>query len=233
MKKYLQLVLAVCLVAFISACGGGGGSAGSKVPVTSTDIFQVKTAYVNYLNDSRFLPFTINGSISGVSVSGTGTLTQSNVTNGIFEGIAAFQKTSTVTASIVANDTTIPLVATSTSYVDSNYVPMGSSDGDYRVVTNAVNIPDTALVNDAGIWFTENIFTSSDKTLLLGTSVTSFVLLPDTASTAILKMIQTEKDTVGIVTMTSTVNFRMTPEGGLMRLSETGVGEGMNLTFTY
>ena len=81
MKKYLQLVLAFCLSIFIAACGGGG-SDGPPAPVTSTDNFQVKTAYVNYFNDSRSLPFSISGTSSGVTVSGSGTLTQSSVTNG-------------------------------------------------------------------------------------------------------------------------------------------------------
>lgn len=232
MKKYLQLVCAVFLTTFIAACGGGGSS-GPPAPVTSTDIFQVRTAYVNYFNDSRSLPFTISGTIFGVNVTGSGTLTQSGVTGGIFEGLPVLQKVNTVTFTVIANGTPATSAVTSTSYADSNYVPKGSSDGEYRVIVNAVNIPATARVNDTGVWFTENVYLASDKAILLGTSVTSFALQPDTASTAILQIIQTDKDTFGNVVIISTITFRMTPAGGLTRLSETGTADDMNLTFTY
>lgn len=233
MKNYLQLVCAACLTALIAACGGGGGSAGAPVPVTSTDIFQVKTAYVNYFNDSRSLPFTISGTISGVSVSGSGTLTQSGVTAGSFEGLPVLQKVSTVTATVLVNGTPLTTAASTTSYADSNYVPKGSSNGEYRVIGNAVNIPNTALVNDTGVWYTEDIYSASDKVSFLGTSVTSFVMMPDTATTAILKIIQTDRDTSGNVTLIATITFRMTPAGELTRLSETGVESDMTLTLTY
>ncbi len=233
MKNYLQLVCAACLTALIAACGGDGGSGGAPVPVTSTDIFQVKTAYVNYFNDSRSLPFTISGTISGFSVSGSGTLTQSGVTAGNFEGSPVLQKVSTVTASVLVNGTPLNTAESATAYVDSNYVPKGSSNGEYRVIGNAINIPYTAKVNDTGVWYSENIYLASDKASFLGTSVTSFVMMPDTASTAILKIIQTDKDTFGNVTTISTIIFRMTPAGELTRLSETGVESDMTLTFTY
>ncbi|MEY4099500.1 MAG: hypothetical protein RL300_671 [Pseudomonadota bacterium] len=232
MKKFIRLIAVACLAAFIAACGGGG-SDGPPPPVTSTEIFQVRTAYVNYFNDSRSLPFTISGTFSGVSISGNGVLTQSSVTNGTFEGAPVLQKVNTVTATVVANGSSAPLAVSSTSYADSNYVPKGSSNGEYRVVMSAVNIPVTAMVNDTGIWFNENVYSASDKASLLGTSSTSFVMLPDTASTAILKIIQTDKDTFGGVVMISTITFKMTPSGGLTRLSESSVGNGMTLTFTY
>ena len=234
MKNYLLIVCAACLTALIAACGGGGsGGTPAPVPVTSTDIFQVKTAFVNYFNDSRSLPFTISGTISGVSVSGSGTLTQSGVTAGSFEGLPVLQKVSTVTATVLVNGTPLTTAESTTSYADSNYVPKGSSNGEYRVIGNAVNIPDTALVNDTGVWYTEDIYLASDKVSFLGTSVTSFVMMPDTASTAILKIIQTDRDTSGNVTLIATITFRMTPAGELTRLAEAGLDGDMTLTLTY
>jgi len=232
--KLQKLLVVAMSTAFLAACGGGGGGSSAPIaPVTSTETFQVKTAYVSYFTDSRSLPFTMSGTTSGVSVNGSGTVTQSGVTSGTFEGVAALQKVMTITASLVGNGVTIPFGATSTSYVDSNYTPKGISGSEYSVVTSAVNIPVTAKVNDTGIWSTSNRYTTSAKTTLLGTTEASFVLQPDTASTALLKIIQTDKNTSGTPKMISTVSFRMTPAGALTRLSETGVGGTTNLTITY
>lgn len=232
--KYPNILALTLSVAFLAACGGGGGGSGTPAaPVTSTETFQVRTAYINYVNDSRTLPFTISGTTAGVSVSGSGTLTQSSVTNSTFEGAAALQKTSTINASLTANGMTIPLATTLVSYVDSNYVPLGSVNGEYLVVTGAITIPVTGKVNDAGVWFSANRYASSLKLNLLGTEVISYALLPDTATTALLNIIQVDKNLSGATTMTTTLRFRMTPTGELTRLSEHAVAEATDLTVTY
>jgi hypothetical protein len=83
--KYASILLtSLALV----ACGGGGGTPTASAPVASVDTFQLKTAFVNYVSDSRSLPFTIAGTSSGVSVTGNGTVTQSTLTNSTFEGLA-------------------------------------------------------------------------------------------------------------------------------------------------
>ncbi|MDD2881264.1 MAG: hypothetical protein PHQ58_12580 [Rhodoferax sp.] len=235
MKLHQWLAVAIT-TAFIAACSGGGGDAGvpaSNAPVTSTDTFQVKAAYVNYFNDTRSYPFTVSGTASGFSVTGSGTVTQSPVTNGLFEGAAVLQKTSTVSGSVVANGVTISLAASDTTFVDSNYVAKGWSGEEYVVVTSVAVVPDTAKVNDSGPWHTSNRYADSSKSTLLGSSDVSFSLAPDTATTALLKIIQVDKDTVGNTTMTMTAVFRMTPAGGLTRLSETAVDGSSTLTLTY
>lgn len=231
--KFHKLLTLTLSAAFIAACGGGGGDGGLPIPVVSTDIFQVKTAYINYFKDTNTYPFTISGNTSGYSVTGSGTLTQSSVTSGMFEGLAALQKTSTMTATFVANGLTFPLAATDTAYVNSNYVPLGWAGDEYVVVTNTSTIPDTAKVYDTGLWHTSNRYADSTKTTLLGTSEVSFALAPDTATTALLKIIQVDKNTIGSTVMTATANFRVTPTGDLTRLSETAVDSTTTLTLTY
>lgn len=233
--KLRHLLTATLTATFLAACGGGGGDAGvpAPTPVVSTDTFQLKTAYINHFNDTSSHPFTVSGTVSGFVVTGTGTVTQSAVTNGLFEGATALQKTSTVTGSFVANGVPFSLAATETAYVDSNYVAKGWTGDEYVVVTSAATVPDTAKVNDTGLWHTSNRYADSTKTTLLGTSVVSFALAPDTATTALLKITQVDKDTLGSTVMTATANFRMTPAGGLTRLSETGVDGTTTLTLTY
>lgn len=234
MKLHQWLTVAFT-AAFVTACGGGGdaGAPSSNVPVASTDTFQVKTAYINYFNDTSNHPFKISGTAAGYAVTGSGTVEQSSIGNGTFEGAPVLQKTSTVTGTFFANGTTYPLVATDTTYVDSNYVPKGWANGEYVVISNAATIPDTAKVNDTGLWHTSNRFIDSSKIIFLGTSQVSYALLPDTASTALLKITQVDKDLIGNAIMTATAIFRITPAGALTRLSETGVDITNNLTLTY
>jgi hypothetical protein len=230
-QRILSLAV-TALALLLTACGGGGGS-GSTAPVSSTETFQLRTAWVNYITDTRSLPFTVTGTASGTSVTGSGTLTQGSLSSTVFESRSALRKTSVITGSISGGGQTYPLGITTTSYIDSNYNPLGSSGPEYVVTASGNTIPLTAQVNDTGIWYQSVRYTSSSKTSRLGTATTAFVLEPDTASTALLKIINTEKDTYGTTTSTNTVTFRMTPTGSLTRLSEVGSEDNTSLTISY
>lgn len=231
--KFTQIRIwsAASVLALLAACGGGGG--GSSGPVTSTETFQMRTAYVSYIQDSRSLPFTVAGSVSGTTVTGSGTTTQGSMFSTTFEGQAAQAKTTTATGTLTANGQNLPLASTATTYVDSNYNPLGFNSTEYEVVTSSTPIPASAKVGDTGTWYSANRYTSSSKASRTGTETATFVLEPDTASTALLKIIQVQKDTSNTVTSTSTTTFRMTPAGGLTRLSETLLQGNTSLTATY
>lgn len=232
--SYFFRPLALMLLLAVSACGGGGGGGTTSTgPVASTETFQLRTAYVNYVTETRSLPFTVTGTTSGNSVTGSGTATQGALTSATFESQPAQQKTTTVTGSVTANGVTIPLSSSSTTYVDSNYNPLGSSGTDYAVVNSGASIPTTARVNDTGTWYSTIRYASSTKATQRGTGTVSYVLEPDTASTALLKIILTEKDNSNNETSRSTVTFRMTPAGALTRISESSVQGSTAITLTY
>jgi hypothetical protein len=222
----------VLLTVLLAACGGGGGGS-SFTPVTSTETFQLRTAWVNYLTDSRSLPFTVSGTSSGIRITGSGTLTQGGLSAGVFEGVSAIQKTSVVTGSITSNGTTAALSTSTTEFVDSDYYPLGSSGYEYTVVNGTATIPQTAMVNDTGTLFTENRYQTSAKAALLGTNTMTYIVEPDSATTALLKLIEVEKSTAGTTTGTTTITYRMTPSGGLTRLSEVYSDSTDTLTITY
>jgi len=217
--------------ALLVACGGGGGSGGSA---SSTETFQLRTAYVSYTNSTGSWPFTVTGSTSGVNVTGSGTTTAGSISGTTFEGQAAQAKTTTITGTINANGRSVPLATTGTSYVSSNYDLLGNSSAtSYEVVSSSIPIPATARINDTGTWYSSTRYTDQSKTTRRGTATATFVLEPDTASTALLKIIRIEKDTANTVTSTSTIAFRITPAGALTRLSETNVQGTATLTTTY
>jgi len=236
MLKLIKTLTAVSALALMTACGGGGGGGGggAAAPVASTDTFPLMTVYTNSLTTSSSNNFTISGTVSGVAVTGSGTVTFGNLSAGTFEGVAAQQRTTTATGSIVVNGTTVPLNSSSIDWVDSNYVPKGESGGtDYIVVTGTPTIPTAARVNDTGTLYTANRYSNSTKSVLRGTETVTYVLEADTATTALLKLIITEKDNSNTTTSTSSTQFRITPAGAFTRVKETLVEGTTNLTITY
>jgi hypothetical protein len=218
---------------FLTACGGGGVGGSSSGPATSTETFQLRAGWVNYITDTRSLPFKVTGSVSGTAVSGNGTRTQGSLSSAVFESQNELKKTDVVTGSISVGGQIFPLGITTTTYVDSNYTPLGSSGAEYAVYSSGNAIPLTAKVNDTGIWYQSDRYTSPSKTSRLGTATASYVLEPDTASTALLKIVNVEKDTYGTTTFTQTLTFRITPTGGLTRLSDAGFDDNSTLTISY
>jgi hypothetical protein len=236
--KIYQPIVGMCFVALLTACGGGGGggtTAPAAAAVASTQTFQIQTAIVNLFTSTSTLPFSVSGTVNGATVTGTGTVTNGSVSGATFRAITGFQKSSTVSMNLTANGTTVPVTSTSISYVDTNYVPLGSSGSEYEVVTGAVTIPTTALVNDTGTAYTANRYTSSSMNALLGTDTVTYVVLPDTATTAFLKVTHTLKNTGGTMTSQSTVTLKIAPAGAITRISETGIDvvNNTNLLITY
>ena len=219
-------VLALCLIPFIAACGGGGDSG----PVASLDTFQFRTAYINRYIQPISLIGHLSGTVSGVSITGTATVVSGAPSNTIFEGMEALQKVATATVTMTVNGVTVPVSATTLAYADATYYPLGSSaPGEYGVVTGVVNIPVTARINDTGIAYTENRYSSSSKFFFLGTTEMTFALEADTGSTALLKLIRTKKNASGTMTAQTISTYRLTPTGVLTDISVSSIDPATNL----
>jgi hypothetical protein len=238
MSYRIRLALAAGLVSLFTACGGGGGDSVAP-PVAAIDTYPLKTAWVNYFNDSSTLNFTVSGMVSGVTISGAGRLAQGIPSAGTFENVVGFQKTSVITGSLTGTlngvVVTEPLAATSISYVDTNYLPLGETGDAYWVVTGPVTIPQTVKIGDAGPLFMETGYSSSAKTTPLGTAEVSYAVKPDTppGPYALLNLIAVNKNMSGAITSTSTRTLRVTTAGALTRLSEVEVSGLDTLTIIY
>ena len=238
MYKSLKLLLAASAIATLAACGGGGGgtdTASGPVAAPATTTFPVKAAYTNIVRNSSSLPFRISGSSSGISVSGSGTITRGTLVSSAFEGVPALRQIGTLTGTVVVGANTTPLAAVVSTFVDTNYNPLGSStDGEYAVISGTVNIPTTAVINDTGILYTANTFTASSKSVRTGTNTVSFALQPDTSTTGLLKVISVKKNVAGTTTQTSTLTLRIDASGTITYLNESAVfSNGDSLTLTY
>ena len=229
----IKYVVAAASVALMTACGGGGG--GTAAPVASTQTFDLRAAYVALFTTPSSNQFSISGTIEGVSVTGSGTATSGSVSSGTFEGVASLQRSQTISGTLSGNGQTIPLTVTSTDWTDSNYVPRGSTGDEYEVVDGTPSIPTTARVNDTGVLFTATTYPDSRKQYRTGTVTATYVVEPETETTAIVKLIRTSRDTSSTITDNSTAIFRIGATNRFVRLSETLVSptDQTNLTVTY
>lgn len=235
MKKSLVAALSVSSLLFLPACGGGGGdNPVAPTPPTTPVDYPLRTAFVNQLTMTGSSAFKVTGNYvetgSPQPITGSGTANWGAMMAAVFEAKPAQKKATTVLGSISVSSTTVPMNSTQYMYYDSNYNPLGYDGVEYGVVTSSNQLPVTAKVGDTGSWYTANRYTTSAKTKLLGTSSTSYVVQADTATTAFLTLIDTEKDTTGMTTMTVTAKYRMTTTGALTAIDQTGVAYGTNPT---
>ena len=241
--KILSLVLSTLLLASCGG-GGGGGPAAPTGPVASTSTFQLKQAYTNDFNETKTFPFTVSGTLTAGgntgTVTGSGTLASSAISNVTFEGAAALSKTRTTSGSItvtVGATSTSQVLAptTSTTLVSPAFDLVGfTGASSYSVPAGPITFPVTAKVGDSGSIGTFNTFTSAAKVGVPTTNALSWALAADTASTAVLNLTQIMRNAGGVVTATQVDSYRLTPAGAVTPISAAATLPGAGtLTFTF
>ncbi len=234
--------MGVCFSIFLSAlllsaCGGGGGGGGGgvAVPVASTSSFSMVTIFANQINNGYTKNFAVTGTevIGGVTynVTGSGSMTVSPAVNTVFEGQAALQNTSTVNGNVTVNGVSAPIADTSQSYSSSSYVPLGQSNGEYWVVQGIATIPSTVSVGDTAVIGTYSRYTDSSKAAVLGIAQVSYVVEPDTATTAIVNLTLQEYDGANVLELTDQTRWRIDTLGNVTWISETATGSDFNYVF--
>ena len=204
-------------LALLGGCGGGGGGTSAPTgPVTSTLSFPLQTGYRTLTANGAANNFTISGTCAG---SGNHTVGAAN-TPVTFEGAAALSAASTWTMNFTGC-TLSSVAATSTTYYDSNYLPRGFSSvgSNYGVYLTAPTIPSTIMVGNTGTMGTETLYTNSTKTVGNGTSVVSYVVEADTATTAIINLIDRSYNAGGTLIATEQDRYRIDAVGTLTPVS--------------
>lgn len=183
----LSLILAAALV----GCGGGGGDAGTPVPVISSVDMPVQSAMSAYAKASH----TYN--LSGNLTTAPGTVVTYTMDYGYIPETATTQfDGSTVSAAaqtvvVRQSGNTTPLLQQSfRSFFTTNpYAIYGSIDQDnsaFTVVTRSSSLPTAAHIGQSGTLGTETEYTDSTKTTVTGTSSLSWSMEADTADSALL-----------------------------------------------
>jgi hypothetical protein len=226
MKNAIKYTLAASALALLAACGGGG----TPAPQASTLTFDVSTA---------LRAITVSGQNSNFSISssngctGTGSFTASGATTSTtFEGQAALSATSMLNINY-ANCTPATISSTSTTYFNTNYVPLGASSDKYLVYTGTFNAPTTARVGDVGIISNLSRYTNSSKTTQDGTGQLSYVVEADTADSAFITVV-TKSYTMGnSLELTQLTKYRINSSSQLTLVSITiQYANGVNIVMT-
>lgn len=228
-----QFGAAFLLLVGLSGCGGGGGSSAPSGPVTSTSSFPVKSAFTSLVANGASKTITISGDCSG-----TGSKTAAAATtSATFEGVAGFSAVGTLTTSSSAPCATSS--ATSfTSYYDTNYIPLGfnSVGVNYGVYLTPPVFPTSVMVGNTGIIGTVTLYTDSTKTVGNGRENLSYVIEPDTASTAIVNIIAKLYNASSVLIATEQDRHRVATTGPLVPLSadiQYANTSTLHLVFTY
>ena len=137
---------------------------------------------------------------------------------------AALSAATTLTATLASTpgfSCTPTLAVTSTGYYDSNYTPLGfnSPSVNYGVYLIAPNTPVTAVVGGTGVIGTVTLYTDSTKATGNGRIDVSYVVEADTATTAIVNIIDKIYTSGGTLSATEQDRYRISATGALVPVS--------------
>jgi hypothetical protein len=212
-----KLFFSICVLLLVAACGGGGGGGGgASGPVSSVNTFDIRAGHARLAASGFSTSLTVSGTCSGTFVLTSGPAT----TNTVFEGAAALSRSS-VASLTVANCTPASSVGTTTSYFDSNYIPLGFAivGGDYGVWSAAPTLPTAAKVGDVAVVGTINKYTNNTKSTYAGKQENSYVIEADTATTAIANLISKTYNASNVLTSTEQDRYRVAADGSLTLIS--------------
>ena len=231
--------LMLIVSAIFAGCGGGGSSNSSAAaapagPVTSTLAFPLQTAYSAIVANGLSKTFTVTGTCNG---SGSRTSAAAN-TGAAFEGKTGMLSAVTTQTITYTNCTPTSNATTTTSYFDTNYVPLGfnSVGSNYAVWPTPPNYPASIKVGDTTVVGTENLYTDSTKATSNGKVDQSFVVEADTATTAIVNLISKIYNAAGTLTSTEQSRYRIAAVGALAPIStdvQFANGSTNHLVLTY
>ena len=213
MRAFKLLALAISLL--LTACGGGGGG-GASSPVASINTFDLRAGHSRLAASGFTKTLAVSGTCTGSFSLTSGPAT----TNTTFEGIAALSRSAVVSLN-VSNCNPASSVGTTTSYFDSNYVPLGYEivGGDYGVWTSTPSLPTAARVGDVAVVGTINKYTNSTKSTSSGRQENSYVIEADTANTAIANLISKHYNASNVLTSTEQDRYRVAADGSLTLIS--------------
>ena len=228
---YLYGVLLIAIG--LTGCGGGGGGTptSSGGSVVSTQSFPFKTAYTNLVNSTATLPYTVTVGTQ----SGAGNVWQSALSNATFQSLPVLSKTITASSVMNVNGVSTPSALTVTYYFDSNYLPVGSTEGaDCTKVKGTVNIPANVKVGDSGLMYSFSRFGSCISVFENRFGTVTYSVEPETANSILVKLIEIQKDILNQVAKTVSTTISIDANGGAKRISEVSVDQyNVTTTLTY
>lgn len=228
--KIINYFLAGVIAVFLAACSGERLSVELE---TSSETFQMRAAWENYVKQSGSYPFKISGASSGVALSGSGTSFNGALTPDAFEGSRALRKVAAIKGEMAVGGKAVPYDISDTYYFDMGFNLLGNKSNEEYAVVSKFMLPQTARVNDTGVLYTKNAYKDSSRSALLGTVTGTFVLEPDTTTTALLKIVDEKRDISGKTTAKLTEIVRVTPDGAVAPVSQSAANPDGTINITF
>lgn len=206
--------LSITFLVGLTACGGGGGASG---PVTSSNSFDIRAGSARLIANGATTTLTISGTCSGTFLQTNGAAT----TRTTFEGSSALSGDFVFTANY-SNCAPATSSGTTTLYYDTNFVQIGydSGSGGYGIWSATELLPTAAKVGDVGIVGIINKYRNSTKSTYTGKQEISYVIEPDTDTTAIANLIYKTYNTSNALTSTEQDRYRVAADGSLSLISK-------------
>lgn len=232
MKKFSLLIAAT--LSLLAGCGGGGGGGDGAAagPVVSALSFPLQSAYSAMVAAGYSKDYTVSGTCHGTA---TNTVSLATIANGTTFELVANPRAATETLTISYTDCP-PAASTppSTSYYDSNYMPLGTVSGNYSVFLTPPSYPASVTVGSHGDIGTISRYSDATKNTLRGRGDFTYVVDADTANTAIVNIVDKDYDAAGLLIAIRQSRYRIAASGPLVPVSSevlfTGVS-GTHLVF--
>ena len=121
----------------------------------------------------------------------------------------------------LTNCTPASSASTTTIYYDTNYTLLGTNSigGNYGVYLTAPALPTSVTVGSTAIFGTLTYYTNSTKSVPAGQLVESYLVEPDTATTAIVNLIAKNYNAANVLTLTEQDRYRIAATGAPILIS--------------
>ncbi|MEX3942098.1 hypothetical protein AB4Y44_21550 [Paraburkholderia sp. BR10937] len=165
-----RTVVAVISAVLLGGCGGGSNntSTASAQPVS----VPLQAAFANEVDNGDTASFSVSGTIDNVSVTGSGTLTDSPPVVATFNGATVLETRQTITDTVVENGVPITVTETKAIFSDpgtSAEVGQINDDGSVDVITQIDPIPASAPVGSSGVLGEGIEYSNSSEQTTVGT----------------------------------------------------------------
>ncbi|KWR91861.1 hypothetical protein [Cupriavidus sp. IDO] len=223
-------LMAVVFTMLLGACGGGGdGGSSSNSASTQSVSVPLQTAVANEVNNGITVNFSISGTVSGVPVTGSGTLKDDKPVAATFNGAAALKTTETVSGTITVNGVSAPFSVTTIIFRNpATFAEFSEDLGDQVVDFPDYTYPATVKAGDSATLVTGTAFSSSARTTKIGTVTRSYSVAADTSTSLLVTFTETDFDNNSVKTADAQTTFRVDTMGNIQFVSEKVTGFAVN-----
>lgn len=228
MLSTIKKLAALVALTLLTACGGGGGGGGESSVTDPSINFPLRQAVSDYVIAGKSEYFLIAGTLKnsdGSFYTANGEIQSSKTaaSSVTFEGRNAVRYSNTMDGNVTYSNVLINGIKntivkpfpnnSSFFYWDAiTYSELGFiSDSSYNVYTTVTTTPAFIKVGQQGTLSTKVKYLNITKSTRQGTSTTTYEVLPDTASSVIIKLTEISYDSAGAYDSTEDNFYRVSP----------------------